>query len=179
MTKTRKILITGGVRSGKSRLALSLAKEFIEPRIFIATAQAFDPEIKKRIERHQKERGADFSTREEPLYLSTAVDSLPPNSIAVIDCLTLWLNNLLFHFKNDDIRITEQINLFIKSFRNSPANIIVITNETGWGIIPVNELSRQYIEKTGLLNQEIAAISNEVILTVAGLPHWMKGKKND
>lgn len=172
-------MITGGVRSGKSRFALSLANEFVQPKIFVATAQAFDPEMKIRIERHQKERSASFSTVEEPLYLSKSIDNLPPGSVAIIDCLTLWLNNLLFHFKDEETRIAEQINLFIRSFKNSPANIIVITNETGWGIVPGNELSRQYIEKAGLLNQEIAAISDEVILMVSGLPVWMKGKKND
>src|SRR5436190_511194 len=133
MTKTRKILITGGVRSGKSRLALSLAKEFAQPRIFIATAQAFDSGMKQRIERHQKERSGDFSTLEEPLYLSKVVDSLLPNSIAIIDCITLWLNNLLFHYKDDETQITDQIDLFIHSLKKSSANIIIISNETGWG----------------------------------------------
>ena len=179
MTKARKILITGGVRSGKSRFALFLTREFAQQKIFIATAQPFDPEIKKRIERHQEERGKSFSTLEEPLYLSKAMDSLPPNGVAVIDCLTLWLNNLLFHFKDNENRVTEQIDLLINSLETSLSTVIVITNETGWGIIPTNKLSRQFIEKMGLINQRIAANSDEVILLVAGLPYWMKGKKND
>ena len=178
MTKTRKILITGGVRSGKSRLALTLAKEFTQPRIFIATAQAFDPEMKQRIERHQKERNSDFTTLEEPLYLSKVIDNLLPNSIAIIDCLTFWMNNLLYHFKNDETQIMDQIDLFIHSLKKSSANIIIVSNETGWGIIPPNEISRQFIERTGFVNQTIAAVCDEVILTVAGLPHWMKGKEH-
>ena len=179
MSEGRKILITGGVRSGKSRFALSLAKASAQPKIFLATAQLFDSEMAKRIECHQKERDGKFSTVEEPLYLSKAVDGLLANSVVIIDCLTLWLNNLLFHFKDDEKRIQEQIALFIKSFRSSPANIIIVTNETGWGIMPVNELSRQYIEKAGALNQEIAAISDEVVLMVSGVPLWAKGKTNE
>ena len=179
MTKGRKIFITGGVRSGKSRLALSLANKFSRPRIFIATAQPFDPEIKKRIQHHQAERGKNFSTREVPLYLSKAVESLPPKSVSIIDCLTLWLNNLLFHFKNDERRVTQEIDCFTQSLERSPSQIICISNETGWGIIPPNKLSRQFIEKMGCINQKAAAASDEVILMVAGLPHWLKGKKND
>ena len=176
MLSYRKILITGGVRSGKSRFALLLAKEFTQPKIFLATAQAFDDEIKKRIGRHQEERDENFSTLEEPLYLSKALASAAPNSVIVIDCLTLWLNNLFFHFKEDEIRVMEQIDLFIKSLENATSHVIIISNESGWGIIPTNQLSRQFIERMGFLNQRIAAISDEVILIAAGLPLWVKGK---
>ncbi len=178
MSNPRKILITGGVRNGKSRFALDLAKDFHQPKVFLATAQAFDDEIKKRIERHQKERDESFSTLEEPLYLGKVMLGLPPNSVVVIDCLTLWLNNLFFHFKDDEFRIMEQIDLFIESLSNFSSNVIMITNETGWGVIPTNPLSRQFIERAGLLNQRTAAISDEVILIISGLPHWMKGKKH-
>jgi adenosylcobinamide kinase / adenosylcobinamide-phosphate guanylyltransferase len=149
MPKGRKIFLTGGVRSGKSRYALSLAKKFPGPKIFLATAQPFDDEMKERIERHQQERTEGFSTREEPLYLSQAVGDLPSDTVVVLDCLTLWLNNLFFHFKDNEARVREQLDLFIDSFQKSPASIIVISNETGWGIIPAHPLSRQFIEQAG------------------------------
>lgn len=176
MTKGQKILITGGVRSGKSRFALSLAKKSAQPKIFLATAQAFDDEIEKRIERHQEERDKSFSTLEEPLYLGTAVANAPPGSLIVIDCLTLWLNNLFFHFKEDEALIMGQIDLFLESVKDTSSTVIMITNETGWGIIPANPLSRRFIERAGLLNQRLASMSDEVILIVSGLAHWLKGK---
>lgn len=177
MGSYRKILITGGVRGGKSRFALSLAKKFSRPKIFLATAKASDEEMKKRIKRHQKERDKSFSTLEVPLYLSKALDRVPAGSVVVIDCLTLWLTNLFFHFKEDEILIGKQIDLFTKSLEKISSHVIIVSNEVGWGIIPINRLSRRFIEKIGFLNQRIAVLSDEVILVVSGLPLWMKGKK--
>lgn len=161
-------LITGGVKSGKSSFALRLAEDFSEPRYFLATAEAFDDELKARIAKHKEERAERFSTIEEPLEI---VQNLKENMI--LDCLPLWLNNM-FHYGRES-SLDEAINSFIAKL---PQNIIIVTNEIGMGFIPADPLSRRYGDALGRLNARIAASFDRVILMVAGQPLAVKGSLN-
>jgi len=161
-------LITGGVKSGKSSFALRLAEEFPLPRYFLATAEAFDDEMKARIAKHIEERAERFTTIEEPLEI---VDSLTENMI--LDCLPLWLNNM-FHYGRE-LSLDEAMNSFIAKL---PQNIIIVTNEIGMGFIPADPLSRRYGDTLGRLNARIAASCDRVILMVAGQSLVVKGSLN-
>lgn len=174
-----KILITGGIRSGKSRYALERARAFSgdQPKCFIATAEPCDEEMKARILRHQSERGSDFITIEEPIYLAEALGRAQQEfSVIVIDCLTFWLNNLLFRFSADQKQIDFEIQSFLKILEavQEKTSLLMITNEVGWGLVGANPLDRQFVDRLGALNQAIGRLCEEVILVVAGVPNSMK-----
>ncbi|MDX9827034.1 MAG: bifunctional adenosylcobinamide kinase/adenosylcobinamide-phosphate guanylyltransferase [Spirochaetia bacterium] len=158
-------LITGGVKSGKSSFALSLAEEFSEPRYFLATAEAFDDEMKARIARHKEERAERFTTIEEPLEIA---QKLRENII--LDCLPLWLNNM-FHYGRES-SLDKSVDSLIAKL---PENIVLVTNEIGMGFIPADPLSRRYGDALGRLNARIATSCDRVILMVAGQPLVVKG----
>lgn len=166
-------LITGGIKSGKSSYAIESAMQYDKPRVFIATAVAFDSEMRARIEKHKKERGFKFETTEEPIYLAKTIKEAK-GSVCVIDCITVWLNNLLYYNKIDEIE------KFLKVLKNPPCSTIIVSNEVGMGIMPDNKLSRQYIDTLGTTNQRIAAIAKNVILMVSGIALYIKkgGNKN-
>ncbi len=166
-------LITGGSRSGKSLYALKLAESY-KQKIFIATAQAMDDEMKARILIHQKERGESYQTIEEPLEIAGAIRSINDStSVIILDCLTVWLGNLLFHLENKQDR-SERINDFIKTLKSPPCDILIVTNEVGMGIVPEKELSRQFRDDAGSLNQQVAKLADEVIMMVSGIPLKIK-----
>jgi adenosylcobinamide kinase/adenosylcobinamide-phosphate guanylyltransferase len=160
-------LLTGGVKSGKSSRALALARAFPEPRYFLATAEPFDGEMSARIARHKADRADAFITIEEPLDVQ---DELRENM--VLDCVTLWLNNL-FHYGRGD-RIEEEVERLIARL---PRNIVLVTNEVGLGIVPADPLSRRYSEALGRTNALLASACDEVVLMVAGLPLAVKSPK--
>lgn len=183
--KNRVIMITGGVGSGKSSFALRKAEEIVEelslrkkntkgqnsrkPRIkvkkiFIATAEPIDEEMREKIERHKKEReGMGWLTKEEPI---SPQKYIYPNSIIILECITTWLANLLV--KSPE-KIDENIQEFIEKLKNTKSVKIVITNEVGFGIIPDSELARKYTRKLAEINRKIAEISDEVYLMVSGI----------
>jgi adenosylcobinamide kinase/adenosylcobinamide-phosphate guanylyltransferase len=165
-------LITGGARSGKSSHALALAKDY-RKKAFIATASAFDDEMSKRIERHKKDRDDSFFLIEEPLDLSKAITNIPQScEIAIIDCLTVWVGNLLI---NPDKQLPESaIAALFERLKNPPCNILIVTNEVGMGIIPDNEMARYYRDMLGSLNQKIASIAHQVVLMISGIPVLIK-----
>lgn len=195
----RVTLITGGIRSGKSRYALELARRrFQGPKVFLATAEAFDEEMKGRIANHQleraesndsaiasfrspgrtSERAKEFLTMEEPIHLSHALrEAAEGAGFILVDCLTLWVNNLIYHFKADTLRIRNEIRLFVEILESRPASVILVTNEIGSGIIGENPLNRHFADQLGSLNQEIARLSDEVILMVSGIPQAVKGNE--
>lgn len=158
-------LITGGIKSGKSSFALRLAEEFSEPRYFLATAEAFDDEMKARIAKHKEERAERFTTIEEPLEID---QKLSENMI--LDCLPLWLNNM-FHYGRES-SLEKSVDSLIAKL---PENIVLVTNEIGMGFIPADPLSRRYGDALGRLNARIAASCDRVILMVAGQPLAVKG----
>ena len=162
-----RILVTGGVKSGKSRHALVLAQAFDEPRYFLATAEAFDGEMAERIARHKADRAGSFITIEEPLGIQ---DSLRQNM--VLDCITLWLNNM-FHYGREE-GIESAVTSLIEQL---PGNIVIVTNEIGQGFVPADPLSRRYGDALGRVNARLAAACDEVILMVAGLPLSIKTPK--
>lgn len=168
-------LITGGVRSGKSRYALSSVQKMSGPKIFIATAEPLDESMSLRIKNHQQERGNEFTTLEEPVYLARAISAVSSTELILIDCLTLWVNNLLYYFKEEPGKMREQIDLFLDGLTHHSGQIVIVTNEVGLGITPDNQLTRTFIDELGSLNQRVAGLSDEVIMMIAGLPQFIKG----
>jgi len=170
-----KTLVLGGVKSGKSLLAEQLASQTESEIIYIATATAGDKAMQQRIEAHKKQRPSQWLTVEAPIQLAKAIEqhSLPSNCI-LVDCLTLWLTNLLMADDND--LLEQEIEALITTFSTMSGKIILVSNETNMGVMPLGELSRQYCDQIGILHQRIASLADRVILTVAGLPHVLKGQ---
>lgn len=166
---SRVVLITGGARSGKSGHALELARGY-QSKAFIATALAGDEEMRERIARHRAEREASFTTVEEPLDLAAALRSLNPRTgVAVVDCLTLWVANLMEQSdgQDGDFRRTDE---FLAALEDPPCDVVVVTNEVGMGIVPANAAARRFRDLAGRLNQRVAAVADEVIFMVCGMP---------
>ena len=169
-----KTLILGGVRSGKSRLAERLAIQSHLPVIYIATATIEDAEMQARIELHRANRPAHWQVMEESLQLATELARLAAeNHCLLVDCLTLWLTNLLLH--QDSTVFEREYTSFLSVLPTLPGRIILVSNETNMGIIPMGELSRRYCDEAGRLHQLVARQCEQVILMVAGLPHYLKG----
>ena len=157
------ILVGGGSRSGKSRHALQLARERGPKLAFVATAQPLDDEMRERIRLHQHARGADFKTIEEPLAVASVIERYAANFDAmVVDCLTLWLSNII----SSDIEA--QSGKLIESSLASPAQVIFVTNEVGCGIIPENALARRFRDEAGRLNELVAEAASEVYWMIFG-----------
>ena len=169
-----KTLILGGVRSGKSRLAEQFASESNLAVSYIATATAEDEEMQKRIASHRKHRPEHWHLIEEPLQLASVLSEHAADGHCVlVDCLTLWLTNLLMA---DDAGIFEcEREALLKALPELPGEIILVSNETNMGVMPMGELSRRYCDEAGRLHQELAQLCDRVFLTVAGLPHILKG----
>lgn len=174
MRKGAFIFVVGGARSGKSghALSLALAHEDLE-KVFIATAQAFDAEMSARIDAHRFERGDLWKTIEEPLEVARAVESLGPGKVIVVDCLTLWLSNLI-HSEKDDSKIKEEIAALAKAFCDAPSVVIGVSNEVGLGLVPENALARRFRDLSGIMNQAMASKAYEAWFIAAGLPLKLK-----
>lgn len=168
------ILVTGGSRSGKSQYAQKAAEALPGPRAFIATCPDIDEEMQLRIQHHQEaRRGKGWHTIEEPLNIGNAVRSAHSFQTLVIDCLTLWINNLLYEANTIGKTVSEtdmvaRCNELIAACEDHPGTILFVTNEVGMGIIPEHPLSRLYRDLVGRCNQTIAAASHRVVLLVAG-----------
>jgi adenosylcobinamide kinase/adenosylcobinamide-phosphate guanylyltransferase len=159
----RLIVVTGGVRSGKSRKAMSLAAPY-EHKLFVATAQALDEEMRERIERHRLDRGPSWRTVEEPLDLAAAM-RIEPDVAAVVDCMTLWVSNAM----SANLAIEPAITAFIEAAAGRTAPVIVVTNEVGMGIVPEYDSGRRFRDLAGWTNQALAEAADEVWLMVSGL----------
>jgi adenosylcobinamide kinase/adenosylcobinamide-phosphate guanylyltransferase len=168
----RLILVLGGARAGKSAYAQRQAEiaAGATPPIMIATAEARDAEMAARIARHQTERGSRWVTREVPIDLPQAIAGLQRADVAVVDCLTLWLNNLIEQERDTTAAIKE----LVRAFSQCPAAVWAISNEVGLGIVPDNPLARRYRDDIGRLHQDLAQIAMNVVLVVAGLPLKVK-----
>ena len=168
-------LILGGAKSGKSSLALRLGGRHHGPRFFVATAQAGDGEMAQRIARHQAERGPEWTTVEEPLALARTILSLDaPDRLILVDCLTLWLGNLLTVADLDSEAVLERGRELTRTVASLKGDIILVANEVGLGIVPDNALARAFRDLAGGLNQALAQVCQQVIFTAAGLPLWLK-----
>ncbi|MFC4624907.1 bifunctional adenosylcobinamide kinase/adenosylcobinamide-phosphate guanylyltransferase [Daeguia caeni] len=165
-------LVLGGARSGKSSFAEKLVlKSALQP-VYLATAQALDHEMHERIAHHRQQRGAMWQTVEEPIDLVSALmrHSTAENHI-LVDCLTLWITNLMMQ----ELDIATQINVLIEALPKLAGPVVFVSNEVGLGIVPDNRLSREFRDQAGFLHQKVAAIADEVYFMAAGLSLKMKG----
>ncbi|MFY8349574.1 bifunctional adenosylcobinamide kinase/adenosylcobinamide-phosphate guanylyltransferase [Pseudoalteromonas sp. SSM20] len=170
-----KYLVIGGVRSGKSRHAEKLAEQFAQEQnanvIYVATAEAFDDEMTKRIEHHKDARPVHWQTRESGPKLTHTLAKIDNKAVILIDCLTVWLNNCLYY---EEIDWQSEKALFLEWLQHTEQTVIMVTNEVGFSITPDNTLARQFADEQGWLNQAVAAISNNVTFTIAGIPYELK-----
>ncbi len=167
----RLTLILGGARSGKSRYGESLVAGEPPPWIYVATAEAGDAEMARRIAAHRARRDGPWRTVEAPYDLAGALSALPAGSAVLVDCLTLWLSNLMLAGADMD----REIDRLEAALTKHEGAIVLVSNEVGSGIVPDNALARQFRDLQGQLNQRIAAKSGRVVLMVAGLPLTVKG----
>ncbi len=176
---SRTILITGGARSGKSNFAEKLAQQFEAPLCYLATAQALDCEMEARIKLHSERRGEQWHTLEEPLDLTLAVkESDGRYQVILVDCITLWLSNLLFAYENQEgeveTLIMQDVQQLAEVLQGMATTVILVSNEVGMGIVPENGLARLYRDIAGRANQFLAAAADEVHLVVSGIPLKLK-----
>jgi adenosylcobinamide kinase/adenosylcobinamide-phosphate guanylyltransferase len=176
MTKTPRLeLILGGARSGKSRIAQERAEVSGLSVVYLATATAQDEEMQARIEHHRQSRPASWPVIEEPVRLAdTLCATAGPQTCILVDCLTLWLTNLLCHA--DPQLLSQERDRLLEVLPQLPGRIILVSNETGLGVIPADPLSRRFVDEAGRLHQALAQLSDTVIYSVAGLPQALKGE---
>ncbi|HID69818.1 MAG TPA: bifunctional adenosylcobinamide kinase/adenosylcobinamide-phosphate guanylyltransferase [Desulfobacterales bacterium] len=178
------ILVAGGARSGKSDYALARAEAMSGPHCFLATCPVIDGEMEKRIARHKAERaGGIWHTIEEELDPAGIIQSLSADTVCLVDCLTLWINNLLHHaysmgFSFDEDDMQNEAEALVRQASIFQGTIICVSNEVGMGIVPDNFAARHYRDLVGRCNRIIAAAADEVILVSCGLPLHLKENKN-
>ncbi|MDD2337326.1 MAG: bifunctional adenosylcobinamide kinase/adenosylcobinamide-phosphate guanylyltransferase [Geobacteraceae bacterium] len=172
MSKT--IFISGGARSGKSRLAEKLAESFGEPLCYIATGEARDGEMAERIANHRQKRGNAWQTVEEPLQLLEAIREANGCYQAIlVDCITLWITNLLFH--HDAVEpVLVEVKALAELLHALKTPLILVSNEVGMGIVPENALARSFRDLAGQANQILAEAADEAYITISGIPLKLK-----
>ncbi len=167
-------LILGGVRSGKSRLAEQHAHDSGLDVVYVATAQVRDAEMQQRIAHHQARRPAHWQVIEAGQNLAQVLQQqAAANRCVLVDCLTLWLTQLLCD--TDETVLRREVDALLAVLPALPGHLILVSNETNMGIVPMGELSRRYCDEAGRLHQQVGALCERVILTVAGLPLIVKG----
>lgn len=186
------IFVTGGARSGKSTYAISNAARCSGNKAYIATAEALDEEMRERIETHKIQRGKDWDTYEETFRIAKIINETEGKYTAiVIDCLTLWLSNIFMRTSNTKYRtrtIAKEIDKLLDSLSyfkkapvcnhgTGPCSLYIVSNEVGMGIVPENDMARKFRDMSGLLNQGVAEISDEVYLLISGIPLKVKRQR--
>jgi adenosylcobinamide kinase / adenosylcobinamide-phosphate guanylyltransferase len=161
------ILVGGGVRCGKSAFALARASSLGGTRAFVATAQAFDDEMRDRITAHQQERAASFTTIEAPLDVAQAVLGLAETQVVVIDCLTLWLSNLLMAEKTD-VEIYTELERLMQAIESRSWHVVLVTNEVGLGVVPASPLGRRFRDLAGRIHQRMVERADEIYFGALG-----------
>jgi adenosylcobinamide kinase/adenosylcobinamide-phosphate guanylyltransferase len=162
------ILVGGGARSGKSDLALALARRLGRRRLFLATATAGDDEMRDRILRHRRTRGDDFQTLEEPLAVPEVLRQATGDDVVVLDCLTLWLSNLLCEGR-EAVTVLRLVDDLADVLLRRPAHAVVVTSEVGLGLVPETPLGRTFRDVAGLAHQRLAALADEVYFGALGV----------
>ncbi|MEW6409891.1 MAG: bifunctional adenosylcobinamide kinase/adenosylcobinamide-phosphate guanylyltransferase [Nitrospirota bacterium] len=171
---SRLIFITGGVRSGKSEYAMSMAEVIDGRKAFIATAESLDDEMAERIKRHRERRNQSWDTYEAPLDMYSTLRDISENySVILIDCITLWLSNLILSGKNAD-NIFIIVDEFLRIIATCNSTVIVVSNEVGWGIVPDNRIAREFRDTAGRVNQMIASAADSVYMVISGIPLRLK-----
>jgi len=171
--ESKLIFVLGGARSGKSSFALKLGKGK-SPRAFVATGEPFDQEMAARIRKHQRSRGKGWITKDVPIDLADwLVDEGAQYPIVVVDCLTLWLNNLLRN-KVRASRVSSHVRKLLQAIRACPTQIVMVSNELGLGLVPGDSVSREFRDVAGRMNQLVAAEADEVHFLVSGIPLRVK-----
>ena len=165
-------LVIGGARSGKSAFAERMIFASGRPRRYIATAEAWDDEMRARIDQHRSQRGSGWTTVEAPLDLPAALAAAQPDEVVLVDCATLWLTNHLLA----DHDIAAETGKLLAALAASAAPVVIVSNETGWGIVPENALARRFRDEQGRLNQRLAEAAALVVTVIAGLPLALKGQ---
>ena len=164
----RLILIGGGARSGKSRLGIACAHALGKRRLFIATAERSDDEMRDRIERHRAERGAVFDTLEEPRALPEALAADRDHDVVLVDCLTIWISNLLVDGMAPDA-VEQRVGALMAALADRRAHVVIVSNEVGMGLVPETALGRVFRDLTGRAHQRIAAVADELYLAAMGV----------
>lgn len=167
----KRTLVLGGAASGKSDYSEQLVRSCGLDKSYIATAQAFDDEMRRKITKHQEDRGTDWLTTEAPVDLPEQLVKQPEGNVTLVDCLTLWLSNLML----SEADIPEITKALLTSIDSNPDPIVFVSNEVGLGIVPDTPLGRRFREHQGKLNRLIAAKSDLVVLVTAGIPQVLKG----
>jgi adenosylcobinamide kinase/adenosylcobinamide-phosphate guanylyltransferase len=173
---THVTFILGGCRSGKSRYALKIARNLTaDRRIFIATAVAFDEEMRARVALHQVERGKEWATVEAPLDLPEAIEThgRKPEHVVLVDCLTFWINNLLME-SAESFAVQMHLPRLLEAIAGARCPVLLVSNEVGAGIVPENPLARIFRDAVGSMNQAVAACASNVFWVVAGIPVAVK-----
>ena len=165
-------MVIGGAASGKSVYAENLVIGSGQPRSYIATAQAFDDEMRDKVIKHKTQRGADWDTYEAPLKPWEALNKIDASHVTLLDCATFWLSNMLLS-KSD---LTSEKSNFINGLKTANGPVVIVTNEVGQGVVPDNRLARQFRQAQGELNQDLAALCDLAVLVTAGLPLALKGQ---
>lgn len=167
----RVTLVLGGARSGKSRHAERLALTHKGQRIYVATAEIIDDEMRQRIDHHRQQRGAGWDTREVPLDLAGALAAADhPKSFILVECITIWINNLIYH----DMDVAAEVKRLCDMLPKLKGRVVLVSNEVGLGIVPDNALARHFRDEAGRANQALAEMADEVVFVAAGLPMTLK-----
>ncbi len=172
MDARHSLLVLGGARSGKSGYAEERCAAVSGERTYIATAEAFDLEMMARIRLHQERRGGSWSTIEAPIDLAAALErSAGPGRVVLVDCLTLWLSNMM----GKSMNVAGEVGRLADMLPTLAGTVVLVSNEVGMGIVPENALARAFRDEAGLAHQMLAAVCDEVVFVAAGLPITMKG----
>ena len=163
-------LITGGAKSGKSRFAEGLTTG-ADRRIYIATAQVWDEEMRAKIDAHRADRGTGWTTIEAPHDIGAALAGMGAGDVVLMDCVTMWLTNIML----SEADLTAEMDRLLAALAASPAPVVVVTNELGWSIVPDNALARRFRDAQGRLNQQLADRAGLVVAVISGLPLVLKG----
>ncbi len=169
--------ITGGCRSGKSRYALDYANRHFSRKLYLATAEAFDEEMARRVALHQKARGPEWQTIEEPIEVVRRMEECVDKvEVILFDCMTLWLSNLLLKW-HEESRVMDEVVRLTETIREIDTSLIMVSNEVGMGIVPNDPLGRQFRDLSGAANQRMTEAADTVVFMVSGIPMFLKGKE--